>query len=143
MKHHFFPILKSTSNFSLYIIFNTTFPPLLSSLFYLRYQQESQIYRYSITRSVKVREFYWQIQCYQMCYQPESVIGKYSVTRSVTSQRVLLADIVLPGVLPPIECYWQIQYYQECYPIEKFHLIHYFLHITFNPPLSLTVSSLF
>ena len=90
-----------------------------------------------------VRDCYWQIQCCQKCYQPDSVIGRYSDTTIVTSQRVLLADTVLPGVLPPIECYWQIQYYQECYPIEKFHRIHYFQHITFNPPPSPTVSSLF
>ena len=128
MKHRCFPILNSTSNFTLYIIVNTTFPSPLSSLFYLCYQQESPIDRYSITRSVKVREFYWQIQCYQMCYQPENVIGRHCFTRSVTSQRVLLADTVLPGVLPPIECYWKIQYYQECYLIEKFHLINYFQH---------------
>ena len=50
------------------------------------------------------------------CYQSESVIVRYSVTRSVTSlsdidrysvssQRVLLAETVLPGVLPAKEYY--------------------------------------
>ena len=45
------------------------------------------------------RECYWQIQCYQECYQQESVIGRYSVT----SQRFILANTVIQGVLPARE----------------------------------------
>ena len=44
-----------------------------------------------------IREWFWQIQC----YQSESDIDRYSVS----SQRVLLAETVLPGVLPAKEYY--------------------------------------
>ena len=56
-----------------------------------------------------IRDFYWQIHCYQSevflantvlqgVLPARKCIDIYDVTRSVTSQRVLLADTVLPGV---------------------------------------------
>ena len=50
-----------------------------------------------------------------LCYQSESVIGRYGVT----SQRVLLADTVFPGVLSVRECYLQIQCDLEGYQSES------------------------
>ena len=100
---------------------------LLTKCYQECYPSDKVIDRYSVISQrvlladtvLPVRECYWHIYCYLECYQSESVIGRYGVTRSVTSQRMLLADSMLSGMLLVRECYWQIMSSQSERDIDR------------------------